>query len=103
MKEELRECPFCGEQPVLNMVNIYGKSGSSVKYTYECSNCGLLMIEWDKEKLIKTWNTRSLLQSKEAEIEIIKLSQTDAETVALRQKEQIAIMREALTEIKDKR
>jgi len=58
MSEKLKPCPFCGELPELNMMNIYGKTGSSVKYSYTCSNCGLLMIEWDKEKLIKTWNTR---------------------------------------------
>ncbi len=58
MSEKLRECPFCGELPELNMMNVYGKTGSSIKYSYTCSNCGLLMIEWDKEKLIKSWNTR---------------------------------------------
>lgn len=59
MSEELKACPFCGGEPVMEQ---YARNGIRIK----CSTCGVKReqrvlrqtLEWLRDAMTKSWNRR---------------------------------------------
>ncbi len=69
MANELKPCPFCGNEPSLNHMG----SGS---YSVSCSNGHHINTEASKDKAVKAWNTRPDTNADELEA-IVKQAMQD--------------------------
>ena len=56
MSDKLRECPFCGDVPIEDVMK---DSYYRDRFTIECFNCGLQMWDIAKDSLHRDWNTRT--------------------------------------------
>lgn len=61
MEEELKKCPFCGGQPVVQKryKGTCGTRGKLVQTRVSCSKCGIYTSWWNMERFAaETWNRR---------------------------------------------
>lgn len=61
MKDELKECPFCGNEVVV--VEHEDSTPIRQRWIIECHSCGLSMFDLREKSLIESWNTRTTQQT----------------------------------------
>lgn len=65
MTTQIRECPFCGEQPTLDEIPAHTHKFATFmpdhpgSWVVEC-NCGCGLINDTAERVVERWNTRAV-------------------------------------------
>jgi Lar family restriction alleviation protein len=71
MSEELKPCPFCGGEAILNE-NVAYPNGEVSPAFIRCSKCGLLYsVGHINERVVRKWNTRPIEAAREADIQAL--------------------------------
>ena len=77
MSDELKPCPFCGEEPRVSDLLVY-PNGEKYPANVKCRRCGIVKANYDSvEKAVTVWNTRPGEDALRAEIERLQAQNKD--------------------------